>query len=166
MRLLKSVLLFLLLCQCDLPAQPAKHTFALGERDFLLDGKPFQIIAGEMHFARIPRQYWRHRLQMARAMGLNAIATYVFWNFHEPLPGQFDFSTENHDITSFIRMAKEEGLWVIVRPGPYACAEWEFGGYPWWLLKERDMVVRSKDPRFLKACDRYLKALGKEIAPL
>ena len=96
MRLLRSVLLFLLLCQCDLPAQPAKHTFALGERDFFLDGKPFQIIAGEMHFARIPRQYWRHRLQMARAMGLNTIATYVFWNFHEPLPGKFDFSTENH----------------------------------------------------------------------
>lgn len=166
MRLIKSVVLFLVLCQFDLSAQTGKHTFALGERDFLLDGKPYQIIAGEMHFARIPRQYWRHRLQMARAMGLNTIATYVFWNFHEPLPGRFDFSTDNHDIASFIRMAQEEGLWVIVRPGPYVCAEWEFGGYPWWLLKERDLLVRSKDPRFLKACDRYLKALGKEIAPL
>jgi beta-galactosidase len=166
MKVLNAALLFLMLCQCDLSAQTARHTFALGERDFLLDGKPFQIIAGEMHFARIPRQYWRHRLQMAKAMGLNTIATYVFWNFHEPLPGKFDFSTENHDIASFIRIAKEEGLWVIVRPGPYACAEWEFGGYPWWLLKERDVLVRSNDPRFLKACDRYLKALGREIAPL
>jgi beta-galactosidase len=166
MRLLAVALFVLMLCQCILSAQVPKHTFALGEREFLLDGKPFQIIAGEMHFARIPRHYWRCRLQMARAMGLNTIATYVFWNFHEPLPGKFDFSTENHDIASFIRLAKEEGLWVIVRPGPYACAEWEFGGYPWWLLKEKDLLVRSKDPRFLKACGRYLKALGDEIAPL
>jgi beta-galactosidase len=166
MKLLEAALLFLMLCQFDLSAQVATHTFALGESAFLLDGNPFQIIAGEMHFARIPRQYWHHRLQMAKAMGLNTIATYVFWNFHEPLPGKFDFTTENHDIAGFIRMAKEEGLWVIVRPGPYACAEWEFGGYPWWLLKEKDLLVRSKDPRFLKACERYLKALGKEIAPL
>ena len=166
MRLFTITVLFLMLCQCDLSGQVARHTFALGERDFLLDGKPFQIIAGEMHFARIPRPYWRHRLQMAKAMGLNTIATYVFWNFHEPLPGKFGFSTENHDIASFIRMAKEEGLWVIVRPGPYACAEWEFGGFPWWLLKEKDLLVRSKDPRFLKACERYIKALGDEIAPL
>jgi beta-galactosidase len=166
MRCFNVFLLSLTLCQCDLSAQASKHTFALGEREFLLDGKPFQIIAGEMHFARIPREYWRHRLQMAKAMGLNTIATYVFWNFHEPMPGEFDFSTGNHDIASFIRMAKEEGLWVIVRPGPYACAEWEFGGYPWWLLKEKDLLVRSNDPRFLKASDRYLKALGHEIAPL
>ena len=166
MRLLRIVLLMLFVCQSDLFTQQVKHVFALGEKDFLLDGKPFQIIAGEMHFARIPRQYWRHRLQMAHAMGLNTIATYVFWNFHEPLPGKFDFSTENHDIASFIRMAKEEGLWVIVRPGPYACAEWEFGGYPWWLLKEKDLLVRSNDPRFLRACDRYLKELGKEIGSL
>jgi beta-galactosidase len=166
MRLFRIVILALLFSQCDLTAQPAVHSFALGHKDFLLDGKPFQIIAGEMHFARIPRQYWRQRLQMAKAMGLNTIATYVFWNFHEPLPGKFDFSTENHDIASFIRMAKEEGLWVIVRPGPYACAEWEFGGYPWWLLKEKDLLVRSRDPRFLKACERYLAHLGKELAPL
>jgi beta-galactosidase len=166
MRFLKLVFLALLLCQCDLSAQVVKHTFALGEKDFLLDGKPFQVIAGEMHFARIPRPYWRHRLQMAKAMGLNTIATYVFWNYHEPLPGKFDFSTDNHDIATFIRMAKEEGLWVIVRPGPYACAEWEFGGYPWWLLKDKDVLVRSTDPRFLSACGRYLKALGNEIAPL
>jgi beta-galactosidase len=166
MRFLKLVFLALLLSQCDLTAQVLKHSFALSEKDFLLNGKPFQIIAGEMHFARIPRPYWRHRLQMAKAMGLNTIATYVFWNYHEPLPGKFDFSTDNHDIATFIRMAKEEGLWVIVRPGPYACAEWEFGGYPWWLLKERDLLVRSKDPRFLSAAGRYLKALGNEIAPL
>ncbi|HTY37334.1 MAG TPA: beta-galactosidase family protein, partial [Bacteroidota bacterium] len=160
---LSGALLFL---QIGLIAQPTTHTFALGEKDFLLDGKPFQIIAGEMHYPRIPRQYWRQRLQMAKAMGLNAITTYVFWNFHEPLPDRFDFSTENHDVASFVRMAKEEGLWVILRPGPYVCAEWEFGGYPWWLLKEKDLLVRSQDARFLKACDRYLQHLGKELSPL
>jgi beta-galactosidase len=122
MKFLHALFLLLFLFQCDLFSQQAAHTFALGDKDFLLDGKPFQIIAGEMHYARIPRPYWRHRLQMAKAMGLNTIATYVFWNFHEPLPGKFNFSTENHDLASFIRMAKEEGLWVILRPGPYACA--------------------------------------------
>ena len=166
MKFLHALFLLLFLFQCDLFSQQAAHTFALGDKDFLLDGKPFQIIAGEMHYARIPRPYWRHRLQMAKAMGLNTIATYVFWNFHEPLPGKFNFSTENHDLASFIRMAKEEGLWVILRPGPYACAEWEFGGYPWWLLKEKDLLVRSQDTRFLKACERYLSRLGKEIGSL
>jgi beta-galactosidase len=166
MKLLPVALLLFIISQVDLFSQQAIHSFAVGDKEFLLDGKPFQIIAGEMHFARIPRPYWRHRLQMARAMGLNTIATYVFWNYHEPLPGKFDFSSENRDIASFITMAKEEGLWVIVRPGPYACAEWEFGGYPWWLLKEKDLLVRSKDPRFLKACERYLNRLGREIGSL
>ena len=146
--------------------QAPKHTFALGQRDFLLDGKPFQIIAGEMHFARIPREYWRQRLKMARAMGLNTIATYVFWNYHESEQGHFDFQSENRNIAAFIRTAQEEGLWVMIRPGPYACAEWEFGGFPWWLLKEKDLVVRGRDPRFLAACRSYLKRLGEEISPL
>jgi beta-galactosidase len=143
-----------------------KRTFALGKEEFLLDGKPFQIISGEMHFARIPREYWRQRLKMARAMGLNTVATYVFWNYHEPEQGKFDFSTESRDIAEFIRTAGEEGLWVIVRPGPYACAEWEFGGYPWWLLREDSMVVRGMDTRFIESSGKYLKRLGEEVAPL
>ncbi len=142
------------------------RTFTLGKEDFLLDGKPFQIIAGEMHFARIPKEYWRHRLKMARAMGLNTVATYVFWNYHEPDSGRFDFTTESRDIAAFIRTAGEEGLWVIVRPGPYACAEWEFGGYPWWLLKNDGLIVRGMDRRFLDASRRYLERLGEEVAPL
>lgn len=163
--LLAALAVTLALPALALPQTPS-HTFVAGERDFLLDGKPFQIIAGEMHFSRIPREYWRHRLKMARAMGLNTIATYVFWNYHEPEPGKFDFASENRDIASFIRMAQEEGLFVTVRPGPYACAEWEFGGYPWWLLKEKGLLIRSMDERFLKACERYLNRLGLEIAPL
>src|SRR6201992_607024 len=146
-------------------AQKGKHTFALGDSTFLLDNKPFQLISGEMHCIRIPRAYWRDRMKMARAMGLNTIGTYVFWNADEPEEGKFDF-TGNNDIAEFVRIAKEEGLWVILRPSPYACAEWEFGGYPWWLLKDKDLKVRSKDPKFLKAYHDYVMQLGKQLDPL
>jgi len=146
-------------------AQKTKHTFALGDSSFMLDGKPFQLISGEMHCTRIPRAYWRDRLKAAKAMGLNTIGTYVFWNAEEPEEGQFDF-TGNNDIAEFVRIAKEEGLWVILRPSPYACAEWEFGGYPWWLLKDKNLKVRSKDPKFLKYYHDYITQLGKQLSPL
>lgn len=145
---------------------PAAHTFAIADGAFRLDGKPLQIISGEMHFARIPREYWRHRLKMAKAMGLNTIATYVFWNYHETRPGVFDFRTGNRDLAAFLRIAQEEGLWVILRPGPYACAEWDFGGFPSYLLKTPDLKVRSNDPRFLAAAHGYVNALAREIRPL
>jgi beta-galactosidase len=147
------------------PAFPQSHTFKVGEGQFLLDGKPFQIISGEMHFARIPRECWRDRLHMAKAMGLNTVATYVFWNYHEQEKGKYNFK-DNADIAEFCRLAQEEGLWVIIRPSPYACAEWEFGGYPWWLLREKGMKVRSRDPRYLELCRKYFNALAKEIVPL
>src|SRR5579872_1821376 len=86
-----------------------RHTFTLGKDDFLLDGKPFQIQSGEMHPARIPPEYWRHRIRMAKAMGLNTIAAYVFWNYHETSEGRFDFASPTHDIGGFVKMAKEEG---------------------------------------------------------
>jgi len=146
-------------------AQKANHTFALGDSTFLLDGKPLQLISGEMHCTRIPRAYWRDRMKMAKAMGLNTIGTYVFWNAAEPEEGKFDF-TGNNDIAEFVRIAKEEGLWVILRPSPYACAEWEFGGYPWWLLKDKTLKVRSKDPKFLKYYHDYIIELGKQLSPL
>jgi beta-galactosidase len=145
-------------------AQPNKHTFLLSNMEFLLDGKPFQMISGEMHCARIPREYWRDRMRKAKAMGLNTIGTYVFWNAHEPEQGVFDFKG-NNDIAEFIRIAQQEGLWVVLRPSPYVCAEWEFGGYPYWLLKDKGMVVRSKDPKFLKAYRSYLERLAKELVP-
>lgn len=135
-----------------------------GER-FLLNGKPFQIISGEMHYPRIPRAYWRARFRMAKAMGLNTITTYVFWNEHEPQPGVYDFSGQS-DVAEFIREAQSEGLYVILRPGPYVCAEWEWGGYPAWLLKDHGIVVRSTDPRFMQPARRWLLRLGKELAPL
>ena len=161
--LIICIALLFFACMCN--AQKATHTFALGDSTFLLDGKPLQLISGEMHCTRIPREYWRARMKMAKAMGLNTIGTYVFWNAQEPEPGKYDFSG-NNDIAEFIKIAKEEGLWVVLRPSPYVCAEWEFGGYPWWLLKDKDMKVRSQDPKFLKAYREYILQLGKQLSPL
>jgi beta-galactosidase len=149
----------------SLPAAPAKATFTVSDSAFLLDGKPFQIKAGEMHPGRIPHQYWADRLRMMHAMGLNTVSIYVFWNQHEPREGEFDF-TGDADVARFVKLAQEEGLWVILRPGPYCCAEWEFGGIPWWLLKDHEVKVRSQDPRFLAAAATYMKKLGAQLAPL
>ena len=142
------------------------HTFKLGQHDFLLDGKPFQIISGEMHPGRIPRQYWRQRIRMARAMGCNTIAAYVFWNYIETSKGHFDFHSESRDIATFIKMAQEEGMYVLLRPGPYVCAEWDFGGLPTYLLSIPDIKVRCSDPRYLEAVKRYVTALSAQVKPL
>ncbi len=141
------------------------HTFKAENGHFTLDGKPFQVISGEIHYARIPRAYWRDTMRMAKAMGLNTITTYVFWNEHEPRPGEYDFSG-NNDVAEFIREAQQEGLYVILRPGPYACAEWEFGGFPAWLLKDHSTVVRSNDPKFIEPVKRWFMRLGKELSSL
>ena len=143
----------------------AASTFTIGTNNFLLDGQPFLIKAGEMHPSRVPHEYWADRLKMIHAMGLNTVSIYIFWNAHEPREGEFNF-TGDADIAQFVRLAQKEGLWVILRPGPYCCAEWEFGGYPWWLLKEHDLKVRSQDPRFLAAAETYMKKLGEQLAPL
>lgn len=143
----------------------ANRTFGWEGDHFMLDGKPFIIRSGEMHYPRVPRMYWRDRFKKAKAMGLNTITTYIFWNLHEPRKGQFDF-TGNLDVAEFVREAKEEGLYVIVRPGPYVCTEWDFGGIPAWLLAEKDMKVRTSDARFVAASDIYMKEVGKRLAPL
>jgi len=155
-----------------LSALPAKaepgapiHSFEVGGGKFLKDGKPYQIISAEMHYVRIPRAYWPDRLRKAKAMGLNTITTYAFWNAHEPRPGVYDFTGQN-DIAAFIRAAQAEGLDVILRPGPYVCAEWELGGYPSWLLKDRNLVLRSTDPKYTAAVDRWMSRLGQEVKPL
>jgi beta-galactosidase len=142
------------------------HRFTLDRRQFLLDGRPFQIRSGEMHPVRIPSAYWRHRIRMARAMGLNTIAIYLMWNALEPEPGRFDFTGRN-DVARFIRLCAEEGMWVYLRPGPYVCAEWDFGGLPPWLLREPDIRVRDRhDRRYMDAVARYLDAIAPRVAPL
>ena len=141
----------------------ATHTFEIKNGQFLYDKQPVQIHSGEMHYARIPAAYWRHRLKMIKAMGLNTVATYVFWNYHHPSPGVWDFSSGSHNLSEFLRIAKEENLFVILRPGPYACAEWEFGGYPWWLLKDSGLVIRSYNQPFLDSCKVYINKLAQQV---
>ena len=143
-----------------------KHTFAIENGNFLYDGKAIQLHSGEMHYARVPAPYWRHRFKMMKAMGLNAVATYVFWNYHEVAPGVWDWKTGNKNLRAFIQQAAEEGLLVILRPGPYCCAEWEFGGYPWWLQNDKNMVIRSDNKAFLDACSLYLKQLTDQVKDL
>jgi beta-galactosidase len=162
------LLVVVCLVQCLSPhafAGGESHTFSIGSDDFLLDGKSFQIRCGELHFARVPREYWQHRLRMCKAMGLNTVCAYLFWNFHERNPGAYTWEGEA-DAAEFCRLAQQEGLWVILRPGPYACAEWEMGGLPWWLLKDKDIRLRSLDPKFINPARKYLKEVGRELGPL
>lgn len=163
MKKLFYIFFFLLSC-CEGSSQ--KHSFSLSQNDFLLDGKPFQVISGEMHPARIPKEYWRHRIQITKAMGCNTIAAYIFWNYHETKEGIFDFRTENRDVAEFIRICQQEGMWVLLRPGPYVCAEWDFGGLPTYLLKYPDIKIRCMDKRYMAATERYISRLAKEVAPL
>jgi beta-galactosidase len=141
------------------------HSFHVEGNQFVLDGRPFQIISGEMHYPRIPREYWRDRLQKARAMGLNTVSTYVFWNLHEPKAGTYDFSGQL-DVAEFVREAQEVGLHVILRVGPYVCSEWDLGGYPAWLLANQHIELRSNQENFLRPAKEWLMRLGQELAPL
>ncbi|WP_082526886.1 beta-galactosidase [Kitasatospora sp. MBT63] len=136
---------------------------------FLLDGAPFQIRSGEMHPARIPVEYWRHRIRTARAMGLNTIALYVMWNQLEESPGVFDLRTDRRDLEGFIDLCRQEEMRVLLRPGPYVCGEWDLGGLPPYLLRDPDIRLRvgsADDPRYLAAVARYVAALAPRIGPL
>jgi beta-galactosidase len=165
---MKRALLAALLALATIPAiAQQSHTFSAEADHFTLDGKPFKVLSGELHYARIPREYWHARLKMARAMGLNTIATYVFWNVHEPTPNHYDF-TGQYDVAAFIKAAQEEGLYVILRAGPYSCAEWEFGGLPAWLLADPAIAanLRSNDPAFMVPTERWIRRLAQDVAPL
>lgn len=146
------------------PAAPRRFQF--DSTRFLLDGRPFTMISGEMQPARIPHQYWTHRIRMAKAMGCNTIACYVFWSFHEPAEARFDFTSPERDIARFLHACAAEGLPVILRPGPYCCAEWDFGALPPYLLRIPDIKIRCLDPRYMAAAGRYLRALARVIKPL
>lgn len=162
-------LLFLLLLTIGVSsasAQAPTHTFTTANGRFLLDGRPYRIIGAELHPGRIPREYWRHRIQMAKAMGCNTISSYVFWNDLEATEGQFDFRTDRRDMAAFIRLCAEEDMWVLIRPGPYVCAEWDLGGLPPWLLADPGIKLRCMDPKYMAAVERYITAFAKEILPL
>ncbi|WP_413666678.1 beta-galactosidase [Mucilaginibacter sp. Mucisp86] len=159
------LLIYLLIGKPAFGQQEINEPFKIGTESFILNGKPFVIRCGEMHFARIPRTYWRHRLKMAKAVGLNTVCAYLFWNFHETLPGKFTWEGQA-DAAEFCKIAQEEGLYVLLRPGPYACAEWEFGGLPWWLLKKKDIRLRTQDPYYMERCRQYLKEVGRVLGPL
>jgi len=145
--------------------RPMGKSFEAGEGSFLLDGKPFVVKAGELHFPRIPREYWEHRIRMVKAQGMNTVCIYVFWNFHEPQPDEFNFEGQA-DVRAFVQLCQKNGLYVIVRPGPYCCAEWEMGGLPWWLLKKKDIRLRSLDPYFMERVKKFEGALAGQLGDL
>ena len=132
---------------------------------FMLNGKPFQIYSGAIHYFRVLPEYWRDRLEKLKAAGFNTVETYVCWNLHEPKKGEFDF-TGRLDIERYIKTAQELGLYVIIRPGPYICAEWDFGGLPAWLLKDKNMRLRCNDPVFLQHVSDFYAELFRRLAPL
>ena len=145
--------------------QATPGTFEAGKGTFLLNGEPFVVKAAEVHYPRIPRPYWEHRIQMCKALGMNTLCLYVFWNIHEQQEGVFDF-TENNDLRAFIQLAQKNGMYIILRPGPYVCAEWEMGGLPWWLLKKKDIRLRELDPYFMERLKIFESKVAEQVADL
>ena len=167
MKILKTFALAALMLAAPAMIQAANKpgTFTTGNKTFLLNGQPFIVKAAEVHYPRIPRPYWEHRIQMCKALGMNAVCIYIFWNIHEQQEGVFDFSG-NNDVAEFCRLAQKNGLYVIVRPGPYVCAEWEMGGLPWWLLKKKDIKLRERDPYFMERVKIFEEKVGEQLKPL
>lgn len=165
---MKKVVLSFLLSLCIFNSygqMSSDQKFEIGNKSFLLNGKPFVIKAAEIHYPRIPAAYWEHRIQMCKSLGMNTICLYIFWNIHEQKEGQYDF-TGNNDVAAFCRLAQKHGLYVIVRPGPYVCAEWEMGGLPWWLLKKEDIGLRVQDPYYMERTRLFMNEVGKQLSDL
>lgn len=139
--------------------------FEAGKGAFLLNGEPFVVKAAELHYPRIPKPYWDQRIKLCKALGMNTVCLYTFWNAHEPKQDQFDFTGQN-DLREFIKLCEANEMKVILRPGPYVCAEWEMGGLPWWLLKKKDIKLRENDPFFLERVDKFQKAVAEQVGDL
>ncbi|KAK5650748.1 hypothetical protein RI129_001777 [Pyrocoelia pectoralis] len=139
---------------------------------FTLNNRNITIYSGAMHYFRVPKDYWRNRLRKMRAAGLNTVETYVPWNLHEPEPNTFDFGeggsdmTEFLDLSTFLKTAQEEDLLAIVRPGPYICSEWEFGGFPSWLLREKNLKLRTSEATYMGHVTRFYNVLLPILAAL
>lgn len=140
------------------------RTFEIKE-DFLLDGKPTKLISGAIHYFRMTPGQWEDSLYNLKALGANTVETYIPWNIHEPIEGMYDFEGFKN-IEAFVTLAQEMGLWVILRPSVYICAEWEFGGLPAWLLKEKGIRLRSTDPQFMEKVRQYFSVLIPKLVPL
>lgn len=164
---MKRTLLVCLLVAISIASHAQKPgTFTTGNKEFLLNGKPFIIRAAELHYPRIPREYWDQRIKLCKAMGMNTVCIYLFWNLHEQQPGIYDF-TGNNDVAAFVKLVQKNGMYCIVRPGPYVCAEWDMGGLPWWLLKKKDIQVRTlKDNYYMDRVKKFLAEAAKQLAPL
>ncbi|MBO7217314.1 MAG: beta-galactosidase, partial [Clostridia bacterium] len=134
------------------------------ENRFYINGKPTKIVSGAMHYFRIMPEYWHDRLLKLKECGCNCVETYICWNLHEKREGEFDFSGAL-DFVKFLKTAEELGLFAIVRPGPFICSEWEFGGMPWWLLKYPDIKLRCSDKTFMEKCTPYLRNVGRLLKP-
>ena len=162
-----SIYSIVFLILCALIVVNGHQTFSHNSTTFLLNHQPFQILSGEMHYPRIPSAYWRHRVRMAKALGLNTISSYIFWNFHESYDsnGFYDFSSEAHDLRRFIEIIHEEGMYMLLRPGPYVCGEWDAGGLPHWLLRY-NMRVRCMDPLYLYKLEQYVEVISKLVRDL
>jgi len=141
------------------------HRLTIDPDGFHLDGAPFRFIAGAIHYFRVPRVYWRDRLEKLKACGFNAVETYVAWNAHQPTEDSFLYD-DMLDLVEFLKTAQEIGLYAIVRPGPYICSEWEFGGLPWWLLKDSDIQLRCMNDHYLAAVDRFYDDLIPRLLPM
>ena len=147
-------------------AQQKGGDFSVGNKTFLLNGKPYVVRAAELHYSRIPKEYWEQRIQLCKAMGMNTVCIYLFWNIHEQQQDVYDFKGQN-DVAAFVKLVQKNGMYCIVRPGPYVCAEWDMGGLPWWLLKKKDIKLRTlQDNFFVERTQKFLNEAGKQLAPL
>ena len=164
---LGAVIILFLAFLCVLQEGDSKSFTIDFENDcFLKDGEPFRYISGSFHYFRVPRFYWKDRLMKMKAGGLNAVQTYIAWNIHEPVQGKYNFEGDA-DLVSFIELANSVGLLVIIRAGPFICAEWDFGGFPAWLLKDPSIALRSsKDKRYLDAVDSWMSVVLPKLKPL
>ncbi|XP_041039368.1 beta-galactosidase isoform X3 [Carcharodon carcharias] len=165
-RMTRAVWMLLALSFCPFSPSSSSRTFQIDyDNDcFRKDGKEFRYISGSIHYSRVPRYYWKDRLMKMHMAGLNAIQTYVPWNYHETIPGKYDF-TGDRDLESFLKLCNDIGLLVILRAGPFICGEWDMGGLPAWLLQKKSIVLRSSDPDYLQYVDRWMHVFLLKIKP-